>query len=251
MVQLQLPILLHHVDDPKHPPKAKDSSFIIKSSSLINKHCHTCQKTPQQLGVDRAFQVCSRCKEDMYCSQNCQRENWSVHEHPCAKSKEKAIIFGNDPIRAARAARFVKWYEAFPKLDVFRQAALQALDIVNHPENVDCKALWLRLKLHPEYKQREAVDRYVLVEGAVLPRETVYAWKATDRQFLTEYIQAQNDVVKGRGELGVVPVSISEVDDNGRTLHRIWWILAFPFTHEQAKGILQVTKWGDVQWVSQ
>ncbi|KAK0230268.1 hypothetical protein IW262DRAFT_1235933, partial [Armillaria fumosa] len=152
---------------------------LIKSSSLINKRCHTCQKTPQQLGVDKPFQVCSRCKEVQYGpkpnkSQKCQRENWSVHKHPCAKSKEKAIIFGNDPIRAARAARFVKWYEAIPKLDVFRQAALQALDIVNHPENVDCKALWLRLKLHPDYKRREVVDRYVLVEGVVLPKETIY-----------------------------------------------------------------------------
>lgn len=184
----------------------------------------------------------------MYCSQKCQRENWSVHKPPCARSKEKAVIFGNDPIRAALAARFVKWYEGIPKLDVFRQAALQALNIVDHPENVDCKALWLRLKLHPNYKQREAVDRYVLVEGVVLPRETLYVWKPSDRQFLTEYIQAQNDVVKGRGELGVVPVSISEVDDDGITINSSWWILALPFTYEEAKGILQATKWGDVHW---
>ncbi|PBK93862.1 hypothetical protein ARMGADRAFT_108395 [Armillaria gallica] len=233
---------------PNVAPKAKDSDFLIKSSSLINKRCHTCQKTPQQLGVDRPFQVCSRCKEVMYCSRKCQRENWSVHKIPCARSKEKAIIFGNDPIRAARAARFVKWYEAIPKLDVFRQAALQALDIVNHPENVDRKALRLRLKLHPEYKQREPVDRYVLVEGLMLPKETLYGCRPLDRQFLTEYIQAQNDVVKGRGQLGVVPVSISEVDDNGSIMNSSWWILALPFTHEEAKGILQATKWDDVHW---
>ncbi|SJL02530.1 uncharacterized protein ARMOST_05861 [Armillaria ostoyae] len=233
--------------------KAKDSDFLIKSSSLINKRCHTCQKTPQQLGVDRPFQLTRLLilrTQVMYCSRKCQRENWSVHKLPCARSKERATIFGNDPIRAARAARFVKWYEAIPKLDVFRQAALQALDIVNHPENVDRKALQLRLKLHPDYKQREPVDRYVLVEGLMFPKETLYGWRPLDRQFLTEYIQAQNDVVKGRGELGVVPVSISEVDDNGGIMNSSWWILALPFTYEEAKGILQATKWGDVHWVS-
>ncbi len=95
------------------------------------------------------------------------------------------------------------------------------------------------------------MDRYVLVEGVMLPRETLYGWRPLDRQFLTEYIQAQNDVVKGRGQLGVVPVSISEVDDNGSTMNSSWWILALPFTHEEAKGILQATKWGEVHWVSQ
>ncbi|KAK0461645.1 uncharacterized protein EV420DRAFT_1619176 [Desarmillaria tabescens] len=116
----------------KSKSKSKNKEFIIKSNSRNQNQCHWCQKTPQDLGSDKPFQTCSRCKE----STECQRLNWPLHKLPCSKSKERNAILAQDPARAASAAKFAKWFERPPKLD-----------------------------LHPDYKNRDPDDRYILERG--------------------------------------------------------------------------------------
>ncbi|KAK0190457.1 hypothetical protein F5146DRAFT_554075 [Armillaria mellea] len=233
--------------------KSKNKEFIIKSNSRNQNQCHWCQKTPQDLGSDKPFQTCSRCKEVIYCSTECQRLNWPLHKLPCSKSKERNAILAQDPARAASAAKFAKWFERPPKLDVLRQAAMQALDIINHPENVDRKAFHIRMKLHPNYKNRDQEDRYILERGLMFPKETMLdPLPADKRDHLIEYIKVQNDFVKGRGEIGVVPVMMEEVevgaDGEAKPRNSSWLPLALPFTLEEAKVIMRLAKWGDVFW---
>ncbi len=131
---------------------------------------------------------------------------------------------------------------------------MQALDIINHPENVDRKAFHIRMKLHPDYKNCDQEDRYVLEKGLMFPKETMLdPLPADKRDHLIEYIKVQNDFVKGRGEIGVVPVMMEEVevgaDGEAKPRNSSWLPLALPFTLEEAKVIMRLAKWGDVFWV--
>lgn len=54
--------------------------------------CENCTKTPDDIGQDVRFMVCSACKTKLkfevhYCSQSCQKEHWSVHKKACGKKK--------------------------------------------------------------------------------------------------------------------------------------------------------------------
>ncbi|KAG2345754.1 hypothetical protein BDR05DRAFT_879581 [Suillus weaverae] len=54
--------------------------------------CENCTKTPEDIGQGARFMVCSVCKTKLkfevhYCSQSCQKENWSVHKKACGKKK--------------------------------------------------------------------------------------------------------------------------------------------------------------------
>lgn len=66
---------------------------------------------------------------------------------------------------------------------------MQALDIINHPENVDRKTFYIRMKLYPNYKNREPDDRYVLAKGLMFPKEVMLdPLPADKRDHLVEYI---------------------------------------------------------------
>ncbi|KAG1852603.1 hypothetical protein C8R48DRAFT_676109 [Suillus tomentosus] len=52
--------------------------------------CENCTKTPEEIGQGVRFMVCSVCKaklnfEKHYCSQSCQKEDWSLHKRACGK----------------------------------------------------------------------------------------------------------------------------------------------------------------------
>ncbi|KAK0207006.1 hypothetical protein DFS33DRAFT_636635 [Desarmillaria ectypa] len=131
---------------------------------------------------------------------------------------------------------------------------MQALDIVNHPENVDRKPFHIRMKLHPGYKHCDLEDRYALERGLMFPKETMLdPLPADKREHLIEYIKIQNDFVKDRGEIGVVPVMMKQVDvgadGEAKTRNGSWLPLALPFTLEEAKVIMRLAKWEDVFWV--
>ncbi|KIK38432.1 hypothetical protein CY34DRAFT_25648 [Suillus luteus UH-Slu-Lm8-n1] len=54
--------------------------------------CENCTKTPDDIGQNVRFMVCSVCKTKLkfevhYCSQSCQKEHWSVHKKACGKKK--------------------------------------------------------------------------------------------------------------------------------------------------------------------
>ncbi len=137
-------------------------------------------------------------------------------------------------------------FEGPIKLEVFRQAAMQAMDVVKHPENVDKKCFHMELELHPDHKNRAPTDIFVLKKGTMFPREDIIdSMPEMEKKQLTEYIKIQNDIVKGRGQLGVVPVMMHDVSQKANS----WWPLALPFTVNEAREILSNTKWGNVYWV--
>ncbi|KAF8908347.1 hypothetical protein CPB85DRAFT_1196848, partial [Mucidula mucida] len=153
--------------------KNKKKEILIKSRSRVQGHCHTCSRTPQELGRDKPFQSCSKCKEvgRLQQSVECQRGNWPTHKMPCAMSRQRKQVFAQNPGQAASIARFTKWFEGPIKLEVFRQAAMQAMDVVKHPENVDKKCFHMELELHPDHKNRAPTDIFVLKKGTMFPRE--------------------------------------------------------------------------------
>ncbi|KAK0243271.1 hypothetical protein EDD85DRAFT_947415 [Armillaria nabsnona] len=110
---------------------------------------------------------------------------------------------------------------------------MQALDIINHPENVDRKAFHIRMKL-------------------TLTTEITLCRLTSEVLHLIEYIKVQNDAVKGRGEIGVIPVMMEKVEvgaDEAKSRNSSWLPLALPFTLEEAKVIMRLAKWGNVFWV--
>ncbi|KAG2107653.1 uncharacterized protein F5147DRAFT_753510 [Suillus discolor] len=52
--------------------------------------CENCTKTPEEIGQGVRFMVCSVCKAKLnfeihYCSQSCQKQDWSLHKRACGK----------------------------------------------------------------------------------------------------------------------------------------------------------------------
>lgn len=52
--------------------------------------CENCTKTPEDIGQGVRFMVCSVCKAKLnfevhYCSQSCQKQDWSLHKQACGK----------------------------------------------------------------------------------------------------------------------------------------------------------------------
>ncbi|KAG1834151.1 hypothetical protein EV424DRAFT_754149 [Suillus variegatus] len=52
--------------------------------------CENCTKTPEEIGQGVRFMVCSVCKAKLnfeihYCSQSCQKQDWSLHKRTCGK----------------------------------------------------------------------------------------------------------------------------------------------------------------------
>ncbi|KIJ60380.1 hypothetical protein HYDPIDRAFT_32345 [Hydnomerulius pinastri MD-312] len=54
--------------------------------------CENCTKTPEEIGPNARFMVCSTCKSKLdftvrYCSQECQKADWKTHKRNCGKKK--------------------------------------------------------------------------------------------------------------------------------------------------------------------
>ncbi len=56
--------------------------FCLKQLSLSDRLCTTCDK----IESTASFKFCSRCKKDLYCSQTCQKNDWSRHKTNCKAS---------------------------------------------------------------------------------------------------------------------------------------------------------------------
>uniref|UniRef100_A0A0W0FS35 MYND-type domain-containing protein n=1 Tax=Moniliophthora roreri TaxID=221103 RepID=A0A0W0FS35_MONRR len=235
--------------------KSKGKVPLMKSHSRITGHCHTCQKSPQDLGRDKPFAACSKCREVVYCGVECQRENWPVHKLACALSRERKALLAGNPIKANNTARFTRWFDSPIKIDVFRQAVMHAMDVVNHPERVDQKVFLMECDLHPDHANRRPEDKYILKKGHMFPRDEVFrpdgGFNGGQHAHFLEYLKVQNDIVKRRGQLGVVPVIMLDVSckDEGQMAMPNWWPLALPGMVEDARQILKDTKWGNVFWV--
>ncbi|KIJ60381.1 hypothetical protein HYDPIDRAFT_32346 [Hydnomerulius pinastri MD-312] len=62
----------------------------LRDKPLIR--CENCEKTPEEIGPNACFMVCSTCKVKLnfsvhYCSQNCQSADWKTHKRSCGKKK--------------------------------------------------------------------------------------------------------------------------------------------------------------------
>ncbi|EEB98630.1 hypothetical protein MPER_01828, partial [Moniliophthora perniciosa FA553] len=153
--------------------KSKGKVPLMKSHSRITGHCHTCQKSPQDLGRDKPFAACSKCREVVYCGVECQRKNWPVHKLACALARERIASLAGDPITASNTARFYA-FDSPIKISVFRQAIMQAMDVVNQPERVDQKVFLIECDLHPDHTNRRPEDKYILKKGQMFPRDEAF-----------------------------------------------------------------------------
>lgn len=58
---------------------------ILRKSSVRISH-RTCNGCGEVNHPDKPkFRVCGRCKWSYYCSEECQRQNWSIHKYNCKK----------------------------------------------------------------------------------------------------------------------------------------------------------------------
>ncbi|KAH7888856.1 hypothetical protein F5I97DRAFT_758408 [Phlebopus sp. FC_14] len=127
-----------------------------KGHSRVTKSCHWCGKK-QELGA-KPFQACSRCKEVIYCSKECQVKSWPLHNVPCKSSTELREKLAGNPNTEAEVARFKKWHSCH--IHLFRQAAVSALDLGKTPSNTDTKALLLEVELRPNHASLPASQKY-------------------------------------------------------------------------------------------
>ncbi|KAF9236271.1 hypothetical protein BU15DRAFT_50228 [Melanogaster broomeanus] len=54
--------------------------------------CENCTKTPEEIGPDTRFMVCSVCRSKLaftihYCSPECQKADWKTHKRNCGKKR--------------------------------------------------------------------------------------------------------------------------------------------------------------------
>jgi hypothetical protein len=70
------------VDSDDEKPAAKSTDASKKASPAEKPHCHNCMKD-----IDKPLR-CGICKKVSYCSQECQKSDWSFHKRNCKKPEE-------------------------------------------------------------------------------------------------------------------------------------------------------------------
>jgi hypothetical protein len=132
---------------------------------------------------------------------------------------------------------------------ILRQAIMHATDAGRVPENIDKKIFILEFALKDDPQiALAAEDRYRLVKGEMFPKDKIIKGMQNDRKDqLMEYIGAQDVLVKGRGQLGVVPV-LMQLENS--SVGPSWLPLALPCTQKEAQKALKACGWKDVYWVS-
>lgn len=141
-------------------------------------------------------------------------------------------------------------YERFQggeKILIFRQAILHALRISTpNPLDLDAKVFFLEFKLKPDHQNLPPQDQYTLIKGQMFDKTEIFDQDSTPFD-QDGYIKLQDDKVKSRGQLGVVPVFMIDKDGaSNATLP-----LALPLTMDQAQSCLKACGWDEnVFWVS-
>lgn len=119
---------------------------------------------------------------------------------------------------------------------------MQALDVVNHPEIVNQKVFMIEVELHPEHEKRNSEDKYILKKGQMFPKDVLFE-ASSNMQTFAEYVKIQDDLVKSRGQLGVVPVMMHDKTEGGKGASMpSMWPLALPCTQKEAKDILRTAE---------
>lgn len=63
-----------------------------EEATVLERICERCEKTGQ------SFPRCSRCKEVYYCSQDCQRKDWSKHKKECVRPEDRPEPINEDDV---------------------------------------------------------------------------------------------------------------------------------------------------------
>ncbi|KAF7334540.1 hypothetical protein MVEN_02283800 [Mycena venus] len=113
----------------------------------------------------KGLSKCNRCRTAMYCSKECQKADWPHHKPYCTMVKnfppEKDPQTGGEP-PLQRHLRL--WTARFNGSLVC--AAIVALDLNNHPENID--DFGIVVTLHPR-PHKEAGARFQFISAVVTP----------------------------------------------------------------------------------
>eukprot|EP01080_Neovahlkampfia_damariscottae_P002753 gene2753-4161_t len=68
-----------------------DENIIEK---ITNEYLYSCNCCDKKEDVDVKFLVCSRCKSTRYCSNSCQKNDWSKHKLNCVAPQKKINVDG-------------------------------------------------------------------------------------------------------------------------------------------------------------
>lgn len=93
------------VDSDDEKPAAKNSTASAQATPAEVPHCHNCMKeiVPPQKPLR-----CGVCKKVSYCSQECQRSDWSFHKRNCKKPEEPKPKASPQEKQAKKEARSEK-----------------------------------------------------------------------------------------------------------------------------------------------
>ncbi|KAA1474075.1 hypothetical protein DENSPDRAFT_312028 [Dentipellis sp. KUC8613] len=155
------------------PPRRRNP-LALGPLARATKQCQNCFKPETE---SEHLLSCSGCHRIYYCSKECQKLDWPTHRDPCKMArkvreeiKAMSALAPSGP-NAGPTARDVddamkSWIQIFRSALVWAHS--HALNLYNHPENVDKQFLELTLKPTFSGKLPRDADpaRYFLLEKA-------------------------------------------------------------------------------------
>jgi len=176
----------------------------FKGQSRVQKICHWCTK-PQESGKP-SFQACSRCKEVIYCSKDCQVKSWPFHKGSCKSTADLKKVLENAPLSLTQEiVTFKKWHGSHTAL--LRHCVLCALQLDKHPEDADKKIIGMTVQLVPNHADLPPDRKYRAIDGFVATREEVEEMlNPSGGKSILQATWATHEYMKSNGNLGVAPV---------------------------------------------
>ncbi|KAA1476023.1 hypothetical protein DENSPDRAFT_932741 [Dentipellis sp. KUC8613] len=186
------------------PEASKNKGPNWKGQSRALKMCHWCTKK-QEPGV-KPFQACSRCKQVIYCSKECQVKSWPFHKAPCKMAAEARKATANNPELTQQVANFKKWHAHH--VELLKQAAVCALDLGNTPSNADNHVVCIGFDEKPDASALPAEERYMPADGFTLTldeaKEMLTQRGGTSAVQLLDAGRPNHEFMKKKGGLGIM-----------------------------------------------
>ncbi|TFK20960.1 hypothetical protein FA15DRAFT_672999 [Coprinopsis marcescibilis] len=226
------------VEAPKKPMK----EVHFKGESRLLKVCHWCYEK-QKPGV-KPYQACGQCKEVIYCSKACQRASWPFHKTSCRLNAE-TLKSGqiSDPVMAQLIATFKRWHTGH--LEVFKHAAICALDLGRNPANLENGYLFIQIKPKDDIDQLPMKRKFRVVTGIVLTEAE--AGKILDRfvgdggKPIFDSSKEESEFLKKKGGLGICTVIM--------IMQNLWEVVKIILPTPRDTTLRQMlNNWGD-DWV--
>lgn len=179
----------------------------FKGQSRVLKVCHWCAKKQEA----KPFQACSRCKEVIYCSKECQVASWPLHKTPCKLSAEANAAMSKNPVAAQGVANFKKWHGLH--LGALRHAAICAFNLGHNPTALEDGVLFIKIKLKSNHEDFHLKRKYEPTGGFTLTmKETREMLGNMGGAAILDSIKEANLHMQRKGALGVATLLLKADD---------------------------------------